>query len=98
MSNILDSLNKEQQEAATSINGPLLIIAGAGSGKTKALTHRIAYLIEQGIAPENILALTFTNKAAGEMRQRVHNLLDQKLQVSSFKFFWKHFTRLRPKP
>ncbi len=84
MSNILDSLNKEQKEAVTTINGPVLIIAGAGSGKTKALTHRIAYLIEQGISPENILALTFTNKAAGEMKNRVQKLLGENKNMSVF--------------
>jgi DNA helicase-2/ATP-dependent DNA helicase PcrA len=71
----LDSLNPFQREAATHQNGPLLIIAGAGAGKTKTVTHRILRLIEQGIAPERILAITFTNKAAKEMRDRVGALL-----------------------
>lgn len=79
MSSILKNLNKEQQDAVTTIDGPVLIIAGAGSGKTKALTHRIAYLIESGIKPDNILALTFTNKAAEEMKNRVHKLLSSGL-------------------
>jgi DNA helicase-2/ATP-dependent DNA helicase PcrA len=80
MSNILSGLNKEQREAVTTIDGPVLIIAGAGSGKTSALTHRIAYFIEQKISPGNILALTFTNKAAGEMKSRIGNLLGEKAE------------------
>ena len=77
MSNILESLNKEQYEAATHINGPMLILAGAGTGKTKTITHRTAYLIEQNISPEHILMLTFTNKAAREMKERLTTLLSE---------------------
>ncbi|MCD8023882.1 MAG: UvrD-helicase domain-containing protein, partial [Lachnospiraceae bacterium] len=75
---IYDSLNPEQQEAVRHYEGPLLILAGAGSGKTRVLTHRVAWLIEEkGVNPWNILAITFTNKAAGEMRERVDRILNR---------------------
>ena len=70
----IEKLNNEQKKAATFKDGPCLVIAGAGSGKTKVLTTRIANLIENGVKPYNILAITFTNKAAGEMRERVNNI------------------------
>ncbi len=72
----LDSLNTEQKRAVLATDGPVLIVAGAGAGKTKTLAHRILHLIKTGVRPENILAITFTNKAAREMRERVMGLLD----------------------
>lgn len=71
MENHLQGLNKEQKEAAMHMKGPLLIIAGAGAGKTKTITHRIVNLIKEGVSPDRILAVTFTNKAAKEMRERI---------------------------
>ena len=86
----LDALNNEQREAVEYLNGPLLVLAGAGSGKTKVLTSRIAYLIERGINPYNILAITFTNKAAAEMKSRVIKLIGREansMQISTFHSF-----------
>ena len=86
----LDNLNDKQKEAVINTDGPMLVLAGAGSGKTKVLTTKIAYLIEQGIDPYNIIAITFTNKAANEMKSRVENMLGisaGKIQISTFHSF-----------
>jgi DNA helicase II / ATP-dependent DNA helicase PcrA len=75
MTDILQGLNTEQRQAVTHVDGPLLIFAGAGSGKTRVIVHRVAHLIKMGIPPAHILCLTFTNKAAGEMKERLERML-----------------------
>lgn len=92
----LDTLNKEQRAAVEQISGPVLIMAGAGSGKTKALTCRIAHMLEEGVRPWEILAITFTNKAAKEMRDRVTNLVGEdakKIWMYTFHSFGARFLR-----
>lgn len=78
----LNSLNTMQKQAVLATEGPLLILAGAGAGKTKTITHRILHIIKQGSRPSSILAITFTNKSAGEMRERVKRLLEEDLKLN----------------
>lgn len=96
MNSLLTGLNKEQQQAVQHTEGPLLILAGAGSGKTKVLTIRIAHLLAQGVNPYEILAITFTNKAAKEMKSRVEGLVGDvanRIWLSTFHSFCAKFLR-----
>ncbi|MFH1283308.1 MAG: UvrD-helicase domain-containing protein [bacterium] len=100
MDKILNNLNSSQREAVLHIDGPLLILAGAGSGKTRVITHRIAYMLKKGIKPWNILAVTFTNKAAEEMKSRVERLasgLANDVLLSTYHSFCAKFLRVEAK-
>ena len=98
MNNYLEQLNDVQRKSVEQIDGPVLIIAGAGSGKTRVLTYRIAHLIRQGTSPFNILALTFTNKAAKEMKERVMHLTEaadaQNLWIGTFHSVFSRILRM----
>src|SRR5499427_6543567 len=92
---LLADLTPAQQEAVTHFEGPLLILAGAGSGKTRVITRRVAYLLHQGVKPYDILAITFTNKAASEMRQRINALVpDSRVWISTFHSLGARLLRL----
>jgi DNA helicase-2/ATP-dependent DNA helicase PcrA len=94
MNQILDGLNESQHQAVTHVEGPLLTLAGPGTGKTRVVTHRIAYLLEQGISPYSILALTFTNKAAKEMKHRVEKIVgDNPIWMGTFHGYCARFLR-----
>src|SRR5207245_10398997 len=92
---LLADLTPAQADAVTHLEGPLLILAGAGSGKTRVITRRVGYLLQQGVKPYHILAITFTNKAASEMRQRIDALIpDSRVWISTFHSLGARLVRL----
>ena len=96
----LKSLNPDQKKAVEFIDGPQIVVAGAGSGKTKVLTYKIAYLVDQGYDPESLLALTFTNKAANEMKERIRSLIGAKaagLWMGTFHSIFAKILRIEAK-
>ena len=97
VSTILDGLNEEQRKAVSCTEGPVLIVAGAGSGKTRVLTSRIAYILSGGTDPSRVLALTFTKKAAGEMKERIAGIVGskpaRKLVMGTFHAVFVRFLR-----
>ena len=94
MDKFLDELNEGQRAAVLYNDGPSLVIAGAGSGKTRVLTYKIAYLLEQGYNPRNILALTFTNKAAREMKERIARQVGERARYLWMGTFHSIFSRI----
>jgi len=94
---ITKELNDAQRRAVVNYNGPSLVIAGAGSGKTRVITYRITYMLQEGILPQNILGLTFTNKASTEMKERIADLIQSKqtyyLTLGTFHSVFSHILR-----